>query len=119
MTWIAAAQKAFRCCIANTHVDRLPATVWYGKKQEQRGGQDTSRNSRINSKGIGNGRQEQRSRCDVAEHDWRDGKGIQFLRQPGHVVARILQGDEPGRRRYRGRAEAAWRDDGKVSRQHE
>jgi len=38
-------------------------------KKEQRGGQDTSRNSRTNSKGRGNGRQEQRSRCHVAKHD--------------------------------------------------
>src|SRR5207342_956217 len=30
-------------------VDRPAATVWYGKKQEQRGGRDTSRNSRPNS----------------------------------------------------------------------
>src|SRR5262249_44693405 len=49
MTWIAAAQKAFRRPRCYRLVDRPVATVWYGKKQEQRGGQDTSRNSRPNS----------------------------------------------------------------------
>src|SRR5215470_13388679 len=49
MTWIAAAQKAFRRPRCYGLVDRPAATVWYGKKQERRGGQDTSRNSRPNS----------------------------------------------------------------------
>jgi hypothetical protein len=49
MTWIAAAQKALPQPQCHRLVDRPAATVWYGKKQEQRGGRDTSRNSRPNS----------------------------------------------------------------------
>ena len=66
-----------------------------------------------------NGRQGQRSCRDLAEHDRRDGEGVQLLRQPGDGVAGILQGDESGRRRHGGRAKAARRADGEISRQHE
>jgi hypothetical protein len=52
MAWFVAVQKAFRPRRDDRPVDRRAATVWYGTKQEeQRGGQDTSRNSRTNSKG--------------------------------------------------------------------
>src|SRR5258705_8116230 len=66
-----------------------------------------------------NGRQEQRSGRGVAKHDRRDGEGIQLLRQAGDGVAGIQQGHEPGRRGHRGRAKAARRIDGEISRQHE
>ena len=52
-------------------------------------------------------------------HDRRDGEGIQRLRQPGDGVAGIQQGRQSGRRRLRGRAKAARRPDGEISRQHE
>ena len=52
MARFVAVQKAFRPGGSDRLVDRHAATVWYGHKQEeQRGGQDTSRNSRTNSKG--------------------------------------------------------------------
>src|SRR5580692_271198 len=66
-----------------------------------------------------NGRQEQRSGRNLAKHDRRDGEGIQLLCQPGDGVAGIQQGREPGRWRYRGRAKAARRSHGEISRQHE
>src|ERR1700754_13714 len=52
-----------------------------------------------------NGGQGQRSRCDVAEHDRRDGEGVQLLRQSGNGVAGIFQGRQSGRRGHGGGAE--------------
>src|SRR6476646_2678447 len=65
------------------------------------------------------GRQRQRSCRDLADDDRGDGEGVQLLCQSGNGVTRILQGDEPGRWRHGGRAKAARRDDGEISRWHE
>src|ERR1700694_3682065 len=53
-----------------------------------------------------NGRQEQRSCRDLANHDRRDGEGIQFLRQSGDGLSGIQQGRQSGRRGFGGRAKA-------------
>src|SRR3984893_19309910 len=54
-----------------------------------------------------NGRQEKRSGCDVAEHDRRDGEGVQLLRQSGDGVAGIFEGRQSGRRGHGGRRDTA------------
>src|SRR4051812_29825275 len=108
-----AAQKALTGITdAYRPVDPPAATVWYGQNRRVR------ETVAITLEGAC-GRQNQRSCRDVAEHDWRDGEGVQFLRQSSHGLARILQGDESGRRGQRQRAKAARRDDGEISRQHE
>ncbi len=94
-----------------------PQRCGMAKTTARRAGTSRTRGS-IRRNGY-HGGQEQRSRCDVAEDGRRDGEGIQFLRQPGHGVARILQGHEPGRGRCCRRAEAARRADGEISRRHE
>ena len=88
-------------------VDRSSATVWYGPiTSEARQALVTDRRGR---------RWPTRAMIplSLADDDRRNGKEIQFLRQPGDGFARVFQGDEPGRRSLGGRAEAARRDDGK------
>src|ERR1700704_585206 len=91
-------------------VDRRGATVWYAKKKGE---------ALVVNPEDANGRQEQRSGRDVAKHDRRDGERIQFLRQSGDGVAGIQQGRQSGRRGHSGRAKAARRSHGEISRQHE
>src|SRR6266404_5954958 len=93
-------------------VDRPGPTVWYDKNRR-------SCLAVVTTLEDANGRQEQRSGRDVAKRDRRDGEGIQFLRQSGDGVAGIQQGRQSGRRGRGGRAKAARRSDGEVSRQHE
>src|ERR1700676_1685959 len=91
-------------------VDRLGATVWYD---------ETARLSALAMLEDAHGRQEQRPGRDVAKTDRRYGEGIQRLRQSGDGVAGIQQGRQPGRRGRGGRAKAARRSHGEISRQPE
>src|ERR1700737_2264386 len=112
MTRFFAPQKAPRAGkSAAGDVDHPTATVWYESK--------TSGATLVTMLEGGNGRQEQRSGRVVANHDRRDGEGIQRLRQSGDGVAGIQQARQSGRRSLGGRAKAARRSHGKISRQHE
>src|SRR5438105_10994227 len=84
------------------YVDRLAETVSNTTKEL---GID---NSLANAEARDGG-QEQRPGRDLADHDRRDGEGVQHLRQSGDDLARIQPGDEPGWRRLGRRAETTRR----------
>src|ERR1700723_2913131 len=68
-------------------------------------------NRRQSNPGGADGRQEQRSGRAVANHDRRDGEGLQRLRQSGDGIATVQQGRQSGRRDRGGCAEATRRSE--------
>src|SRR3954447_18276254 len=63
---------------------------------------------------VADDRQDQRPRRHAAEDGWGHGEGVQLLRQPGHVVARVFASREPRGRSCCRCSEAARRTHGEI-----